>query len=465
MTQARQIPVQPDNVFPLTPPREVTADLLGVDPVDAVLGAWSSDQARADVEPIAVTARISRLAHVLQQCMERASSAYGLDWGQFLVLATLRGAGPPFRMLPRDLHRLLLLSPAAVTNRLCRLEAKGYVERTSDQADRRNMPVVLTALGLNMVERAMAACVQKGHDLFGGADLHGVDVALREMCDMLAAYEDLAPRRRGHESPRFDNAAWSAPPLPGPDARDTFVHTNMWPTSDAELEELQRELARRAKDATPWQWPRRSDPAIGGVFVSLPTTRTAGAPRNIAWAGAVVMKNHTLLATATCTRRLTRPYHPGYLAVAVGPILEDVVHALPMRPDVVIVNAAGRDHVRGAGLAIQLGIALGIATIGITDKTDVGVAAEPGARRGDACPVQLDGDVVGYQVRTHERSNTIVAHAAWLTTPEMARDVAVRTTAELRLPEPVHRARQLSRRLRSEYERTASAGLYDGIHS
>ena len=72
-------------------------------------------------------------------------------------------------MLPRDLHRLLLLSPAAVTNRLCRLEAKGFIERTSDQADRRNMPVVLTALGLNMVDRAMAACVQKGHDLFGGA--------------------------------------------------------------------------------------------------------------------------------------------------------------------------------------------------------------------------------------------------------------------------------------------------------
>jgi deoxyribonuclease V len=465
MPQARQIPMQPDNVIPLTPARGGTAELVAVDPVDAVLGAWSSDQARADVEPIAVTARICRLAHVLQQCMERASSTYGLDWGQFLVLAALRGAGPPFRMLPRDLHRLLLLSPAAVTNRLCRLEAKGYIERTSDQTDRRNMPVVLTALGLNMLDRAMAACVQKGHDLFGGADLHSVDIALREMRDVLAAYEDLVPRRRGHESPRFDYCPWSAPAVPGPDARDKFVHTNMWPTSDSELEELQRDLARLAKDAPPWQWPRRSEPAIGGVFVSLPTTRTAGAPRNIAWAGAVVMKNHTLLATATCTRRLTRPYHPGYLAVAVGPILEDVVHALPMRPDVVIVNAAGRDHVRGAGLAIQLGSALGIATIGITYRTDIGVAAEPGARRGDACPVHLDGEVVGYQIRTHERSNTIVAHAGWLTTPEMARDVAVRTTAELRLPEPVHRARQLSRRLRSEYERIASAGLYDGIHS
>ena len=465
MTQARRIPVQADNVIPLTPPREVTADPMALDPIDAVLGAWSNGQAGADVEPIAVTARLSRLAHIMQQCMERASSTYGLDWGQFLVLSTLRGAGPPFRMLPRDLHRLLLLSPAAVTNRLCRLEAKGFIERTSDQSDRRNMPVVLTALGLNMVDRAMAACVQKGHDLFGGADLHSVDLALRGMRDLLSEYEDQAPRRRVQEPPRLDGGQWSGPPIAAPNARETYVHRNMWPASDAELEELQRELARRANDASLWKWPQRDDPAIGGVFVSLPTTRTAGAPRNIAWAGAVVMKGHTLLATATCTRRLTRPYHPGYLAVAVGPILEDVVHALPMRPDVVIVNAAGRDHVRGAGLAIQLGSALGIATVGITDKTDLGVAAEPGAHRGDACPVNLDGEVVGYQVRTHERSNPIVAHAAWLTTPELARDVAVRTTEQLRLPEPVHRARQLSRRLRSEYERTTSAGLYDGIHS
>lgn len=465
MTQARQIPTQPDNVFPLTPPRAPSAEPSAADPIDVVLGAWSTGLGPADVEPIAVTARISRLAHVLQQCMERASSAYGLDWGQLMVLSTLRSAGPPFRMLPRDLHRLLLLSPAAVTNRLCRLEAKGFIERTSDQADRRNMPVVLTALGLSMLDRAMAACIQKGHDLFDGADLHSVDGALREMRTVLAAYEDPVPRRRGHELPRFDNSPRPGLPIPGIDPRDAFVHTNMWPSSDSELEELQRELARRAKDAAPWQWPPRAEPAIGGVFVSLPTTRTAGAPRNVAWAGAVVMKGHTLLATATCTRRLTRPYHPGYLAVAVGPILEDVVHALPMRPDVVIVNAAGRDHVRGAGLAIQLGSALGIATVGITDKTDVGTAAEPGARRGDACPVNLDGEVVGYQVRTHERSNTIVAHAAWLTTPELAREMTVRTTEQLRLPEPVHRARQLSRRLRSEYERTAGAELYDGIHS
>ena len=50
-----------------------------------------------------------------------------------------------------------------------------------------------------------------------------------------------------------------------------------------------------------------------------------------------------------------RAYQPGYLALTVGPILEDVVNALSQQPDIILVNAAGRDHIRGAGLAIQLG--------------------------------------------------------------------------------------------------------------
>ena len=45
-----------------------------------------------------------------------------------------------------------------------------------------------------------------------------------------------------------------------------------------------------------------------------------------------------------------------------------------------------------------------------------------------------------------------MAHAAWLTTPETARDMVLRTTGRQRMPEPLQRARDLSRRLRSEYE-------------
>ena len=88
--------------------------------------------------------------------------------GQFLVLTALRGAGPPFRMSPRELHRLLLLSPAAVTNRLYRLEAKGLIERTADPTDARSLPVILTVQGLSTIDRAMTACVEGERDLLAG---------------------------------------------------------------------------------------------------------------------------------------------------------------------------------------------------------------------------------------------------------------------------------------------------------
>ena len=86
--------------------------------------------------------------------------------------------GDPFRMSPRELHRLLLLSPAAVTNRLYRLETKGLIERVADPLDRRSLPVLLTPLGLSAVERAMAACSEVERDLLVGGDPDEMEVTL-----------------------------------------------------------------------------------------------------------------------------------------------------------------------------------------------------------------------------------------------------------------------------------------------
>ncbi|MBV8941103.1 MAG: endonuclease V [Solirubrobacterales bacterium] len=43
---------------------------------------------------------------------------------------------------------------------------------------------------------------------------------------------------------------------------------------------------------------------------------------------------------------------PGTLALREGRLLEAAVRALPAMPDVLLVNATGRDHPRGAGLAV-----------------------------------------------------------------------------------------------------------------
>ena len=131
-----------------------------LDPTDVLLSEWLSQHPEKDLAPVALAARVAHLSHVLRQRIEKPLDRFGLDWGLFMVLVALRGAGRPFRMSPHELHRLLLLSPAAVTNRLYRLQLKGLVDRITDPTDRRSVPVVLTPQGQSTVDRAMAACVE-----------------------------------------------------------------------------------------------------------------------------------------------------------------------------------------------------------------------------------------------------------------------------------------------------------------
>jgi deoxyribonuclease V len=374
-------------------------------------------------------------------------------------------------MSPRELHRLLLLSPAAVTNRLYRLEAKGLIERTADPTDRRSLPVILTSQGLSTIDRAMTACVEGERELLAGVDPDALDTTLRTMRQLLAAYEEYPSRRRrrrpvtlaGEELRVVPEVAEAAPePVAG--SNRAMPGCDMWPTTHRELERLQRKLARRVDECDPWPGVIEGHPSIAGVFVSLPTHRMKGQPRDIAWAAAVMMHEHGVVETATATRKLVRPYQSGYLSLTIGPILGDVVAALAVRPDVILVNAAGRDHIRGAGLAIQLGAAIDVPTVGVTEHPEIGDAPEPDTHRGDWTPVRVENRLLGFRVRTVSKANAVMAHAAWLTTPETARDMVLQTTGRQRMPEPLQRARELSRRLRSEYERSAGTGMRDGIH-
>jgi deoxyribonuclease V len=442
-----------------------------LDQIDVVLGEWANERHPSELAPVAITARVSRLAGILQQRMERTSSKLGLDWGQFLVLAALRGAGPPFRMSPRELHRLLLLSPAAVTNRLYRLEAKGLIERTADPTDGRSLPVILTVQGLSTIDRAMTACIEGERELLAGIDPADLETTLRTMRQLLAAYEEYPSRRRRRRPVSLAGdelrVVPDAPPEPAPTTStpSALPGCDMWPTTHRELERLQRKLARRVDERDPWPGVPDGHPAIAGVFVTLPNNRTKGHPRDIAWAAAVVMQDHEVIETATATRKLVRPYQVGYLSLTVGPLLEDVVAALAQRPDLIVINGAGRDHMRGAGLAIQLGAAIDVPTVGVTEHPEIGEAPEPDTHRGDWTPVRVDNRLVGFRVRTISKANPVMAHAAWLTTPETARDTVLRTTGRQRMPEPLQRARDLSRRLRNEYEQSGGTGMRDGIHA
>src|SRR5581483_1596833 len=104
-------------------------------------------------------------------------------------------------------------------------------------------------------------------------------------------------------------------------------------------------------------------------------------------------------------------YEPGLLALREGPLLEAAVRGLSERPDVLLVDATGRDHPRRAGLALQLGAVLDLPTVGVTDRPLLARGEAPAEARGSASPLLLEGERVGYLVRTRTRARPIAVHA------------------------------------------------------
>src|SRR5207247_2406472 len=93
-------------------------------------------------------------------------------------------------------------------------------------------------------------------------------------------------------------------------------------------------------------------------------------------------------------------YEVGLLALREGLLLEHAVRALEDQPDVLLVSATGRDHPRGAGLALHLGAVLGVPTVGITHRPLLAAGEWPTDERGATSPLVRDGELVGYWLRT-----------------------------------------------------------------
>jgi deoxyribonuclease V len=233
-------------------------------------------------------------------------------------------------------------------------------------------------------------------------------------------------------------------------------HSHSWPNADAELIEAQRALAQAAPE--PWVPPEpwaprsatRSTPptplAIGAAVVVFPRHQTGrGARGDPAWAAAAVLRDRKVLAEATITTTAGAPYEPGLLALREGPCLEEAVRALPVSPDVVLVDATGRDHPRRAGLALHLGAVVDLPTVGVTHRPLLAQGAWPPDAPGASAPLELDGECVGAWVRTRVGARPLAVHPGWRTTLETAIEVVLGAVQTHRTPEPLRHARHLAR--------------------
>lgn len=220
-----------------------------------------------------------------------------------------------------------------------------------------------------------------------------------------------------------------------------------WPASPEELVRSQAALGRA--EAPPWR-PERAGLSAAGCFVCFPRGAGGrGSAGDAGYAAAALVRDGHLAATAVVTGEAGAPYEPGLLALREGPLLEAAVRTLPEPAEVVLVNGTGRDHPRRAGLALHLGAILGLPTVGVTHRPLEAEGAWPGESRGAASPLVLDGELVGYWLRTRRGARPLAVHAAWRTDPAAAIEAVLDTTRGARTPEPLRQARRLARLARA----------------
>jgi deoxyribonuclease V len=220
-----------------------------------------------------------------------------------------------------------------------------------------------------------------------------------------------------------------------------------WPKTAEALRAAQEELAREAPE--PWT-PPSGALSIGGVFVCFARgKRGPGRAGDPGWAACAVVREGRVVAESVVSGPAGAPYAPGLLALREGELLERAVRALPTPPDVLLVDATGRDHPRRAGLALHLGAALGVPTVGVTHRPLAAVGAWPADAPGARSPLVLAGELVGCWLRTRAGTRPLAVHAAWRTDPDAAVEVVLATLAGRRTPEPIRRARTLARAART----------------
>jgi deoxyribonuclease V len=129
------------------------------------------------------------------------------------------------------------------------------------------------------------------------------------------------------------------------------------------------------------------------------------------------------------------PYIPTFLSFREGPAIVNAFRKLKTRPDILLIDGAGINHPRNAGIATHIGVALDIPAIGITKKILCGKGIEP-SRVGESSPLVYRERTVGWLLKSSKRSRPIVVAPGHKVSLERSLTIVKGSLRGHKLPEP-----------------------------
>ena len=160
------------------------------DRVDRVIDAWRRERPDIDVSSIAVLTRALLIGRHLQKTRDRALRELGTDTPTLEVLATLRRAGAPYRLRTSEIEAATSVTAGAISQRLDRLEARGFVRRRRDDGDKRVIHVSLTKSGRKLIDDVVAGLMAREERLLAPFDERDRQMLERLLTRWLRWFED-----------------------------------------------------------------------------------------------------------------------------------------------------------------------------------------------------------------------------------------------------------------------------------
>lgn len=146
------------------------------------------------------------------------------------------------------------------------------------------------------------------------------------------------------------------------------------------------------------------------------------------------------------------PYIPTFLSFREGPAIVNAFWKLKTRPDLMLVDGAGINHPRGAGIATHIGVALDVPTIGITKRILCGKGSQV-SNPGEASPLVYNDKTVGWLLKSGEKSKPIVVAPGHRVSIESSLSIVKACLRGHKLPEPARLAHEYANACKKDLEK------------